>query len=60
MENFKELSYKELQSINGGWVGIAIKIGKFLVTAAAAGVAAYYAAEAVQGIEDGLNGECCE
>ncbi|MCE7054421.1 class IIb bacteriocin, lactobin A/cerein 7B family [Algoriphagus sp. AGSA1] len=60
MERFKELSNEELRNINGGAWPLIAKAVVWVVGACAAGVAGYYAVEAVQGIEDGLDGECCD
>jgi lactobin A/cerein 7B family class IIb bacteriocin len=60
MEEFKEISREELQSINGGWWPLAIKAAKVVGGFIATAVAAYAIDEAVEGIADGLSDECCE
>lgn len=52
----KELSSNELQKINGKAWPILVKVAVW----AAGIVVGYYTVEAIQGIEDGLSGECCD
>ena len=58
--NLTELNNDELKNINGGAWPLIGKVVAWLVGVCAAGVATYYATQAVQGIEDGLSGDCCE
>jgi len=60
MTSFKELTVKELQSINGGGWSLLARAAAWVIGACATAITGYYAIEAVQGIEDGLDMECCE
>ncbi len=60
MGRFKELSNEEFQNVNGGAWSLIVKAVVWVVGACATAVVGYYAVEAVQGIEDGLSGECCD
>lgn len=60
MANFKELSDKELRSINGGILPILVTAAKWIAGVAAGAVVVYVATEAAKGIDEGLGNDCCE
>lgn len=60
MEKFKELSSVELTTISGGAWPLFFKIGAWIVGTIATAITGYFAVEAVEGIQDGFNDECCD